>query len=229
MPESLQCHLTAEWVTTQPLTMIDFRIRLAAPDDQAAVYHVCMKTGDHGRDGESFFRDDPHALGRIFVGPYLALEPELSLVVEDEQGVCGYALAALDSRDFYARYDRQWRPKLCEQFPMPSGDPATWTRAQFVHSWYHQPDYFCPERYDEYPSHMHIDLLQRARGQGIGRQMMEQLMDRLSERGSPGAHLNVSALNAPALRFYARLGFQELARVGTPPGGNIYLGKRFQN
>jgi ribosomal protein S18 acetylase RimI-like enzyme len=41
--------------------------------------------------------------------------------------------------------------------------------------------------------------------------------------------LNVSALNAPALRFYARLGFQKLARAGTPPGGNIYLGKRFQN
>ena len=33
-------------------------------------------------------------------------------MVEDDQGVCGYALAALDSRAFYARYDREWRPKL---------------------------------------------------------------------------------------------------------------------
>ncbi|HTM54451.1 MAG TPA: GNAT family N-acetyltransferase [Pirellulales bacterium] len=209
--------------------MSPFTIRLARPDDQAAAYHVCMMTGDHGRDGEPFYRDDPDALGRIFVGPYLALEPELSLVVEDGQGVCGYALAALDSRDFYARYDRQWRPKLCEQFPFPASDPATWTRAQLVHSWYHQPDYFCPEPYGAYPSHMHIDLLERVRGQGIGRQMMEQLMDRLGELGSPGAHLNVSALNAPALRFYARLGFEELARRGTPPENNIYLGKRFSN
>ena len=88
-------------------------------------------------------------------------------------------LAALDSRAFYARYDREWRRKLCEQFPLPAGDPASWTRAQTVHSWYHQPDYFCPEPYEEYPSHMHIDLLERARGQGIGRRMMEQLMDEL--------------------------------------------------
>ena len=44
---------------------------------------------------------------------------------------------------------------------------------------------------------MHIDLLQRARGQGVGRRMMEQLMDELHKRGSPGAHLAVSVLNTP--------------------------------
>jgi ribosomal protein S18 acetylase RimI-like enzyme len=202
-------------------------IRLAKPNDLAAAYYVCLKTGDHGRDGEPFYRDDPDALGRIFVGPYLAYQPELSLVVEDNQGVCGYALAALDSRMFYARYDREWRQKLCEQFPAPSGDPAHWTRAQTAHSWYHQPDYFCPEPYEDYPAHMHIDLLERARGQGVGRRMMEQLVDELHKRGAPGGHLNVSALNTPALGFYGRLGFHELARTGTTTGGSIYLGKTF--
>src|SRR5262249_45473118 len=151
--------------------------------------------------------DDPEALGRIFVGPYLAFEPELSLVVEDKHGVCGYCLATLDSRTFYERYEKKWRPQLCQQFPLPSGDPADWTRAQRVHSWYHQPDYFCPEPYAGYPSHMHIDLLERARGQGIGRRMMEQLMHELKALSSPGAHLAVSVHNAAALRFYERLDF----------------------
>jgi ribosomal protein S18 acetylase RimI-like enzyme len=203
----------------------NFTIRLARLDDQSAAYHVCLKTGDHGRDGEPFYRDDPDALGRIFVGPYLALEPELSLVVEADQGVCGYCLAALDSRAFYRKYDQQWRPRLCEQFSKPSGDPATWTRAQTVHSWYHQPDSFCPEPYEAYPSHMHIDLLERARGQGIGRRMMEQLMDRLRQRRSPGAHLNVSAQNTPALSFYRQLGFHELTRTSD----NVYLAKSFSD
>jgi ribosomal protein S18 acetylase RimI-like enzyme len=211
------------------LGLDSFTIRLARPADQAAAYYVCLKTGNHGRDGEPFYRDDPDALGRIFVGPYLAYEPELSLVVEDDQGVCGYCLAALDSRAFYARYDQKWRPQLCERFPLPSGDPTTWTRTQIVHSWYHQPDYFCPERYEEYPSHMHIDLLERARGQGVGRRMMEQLMDALRQRGSPGAHLAVSVLNTPALGFYQRLGFHELARTGTTTSGPIYLGKSFSH
>jgi ribosomal protein S18 acetylase RimI-like enzyme len=207
--------------------MNDFVVRRARPEDRAAAYHVCLKTGDHGRDGEPFYRDDPDALGRIFVGPYLVLEPELSLVVEDEQGVCGYALAALDSRAFYARYDREWRPELCRQFPPPTGDPKRWTRADWVHSWYHQPDYYCPEPYEQYPSHMHIDLLERARGQGIGRRMMEQQMTALTERGSPGAHLAVSARNTPALAFYNQLGFRELIRTGNDTTSTVYLGKQF--
>ncbi len=109
--------------------MTNFAIRQAQPGDQAAAYYVCLKTGDHGADGEPYYQDDSDALARIYVGPYLTFEPQLSLVLEDNDGVCGYALAALDSWDFYARYDLQWRPGLCEQFPSPSGDPAAWTRA----------------------------------------------------------------------------------------------------
>jgi ribosomal protein S18 acetylase RimI-like enzyme len=207
--------------------MSTFTIRAARPDDRGAAYYVCLKTGDHGRDGEPYYRDDPDALGRIFVGPYLAFEPELSLVLEDDQGVCGYALGAFGSRAFYARYDWEWRPDLCARFPMPQGDPATWTRTQTVHSWYHHPDYFCPEPYATYPSHMHIDLLERARGRGHGRRMMEEVMAQLRERGSPGAHVGVSVLNTPAPGFYARLGFHELARTGTAADGCIYLGRTF--
>ena len=67
--------------------MTDFTIRTARPGDEPGAYHVCLKTGDYGRDGEPFYREDPDALGRIFVGPYLEFEPEFGLVVEDDQGV----------------------------------------------------------------------------------------------------------------------------------------------
>ena len=209
--------------------MSEFTIRLARPDDQAGAYHVCMKTGNFGQDGEPFYREDPDALGRIFVGPYLAFEPELSLILEDKLGVCGYALGAFDSRKFYHRYETEWRPKLCVQFPAPTGDPATWSRVQNVHSWYHHPDYFTPEPYELYPSHLHIDLLERAQGRGFGRRMLEQVMDKLRDRGSPGAHLGVSMLNTPAFGFYAKLGFRELIRVGEGKDGCIYMGKSLRN
>ena len=41
--------------------MSGFTIRRARSTDQAAAYYVCLKTGDHGRDGEPFYRDDPDA------------------------------------------------------------------------------------------------------------------------------------------------------------------------
>src|SRR3954467_8448852 len=115
-------------------------IRLARPGDGPGAYHVCLKTGDNGKDGEPFYKEDPDVLGRIFVGPYLAYEPELSLILEDEQGVCGYALGAFDSHAFFARYEAEWRRDLCTRFAEPTGDPTGWTRVQQVHSWYHHPD-----------------------------------------------------------------------------------------
>ena len=206
--------------------MSEIIIRAARAEDRAGAYFVCLKTGNFGKDGEPFYRDDPDALGRIFVGPYLEYEPELSLILEDGEGICGYAFGALDSRAFYERYEKEWRPKLTAEFPMPQGDPTRWTRSQNVHSWYHQPDYFCPEPYAEYPSHLHIDLLERAQGKGFGRRMMEMVMAKLRERGSPGAHLGVSLANTAAFGFYERLGFKELALVGSGNDAVIYMGKK---
>lgn len=207
--------------------MTPFRIRPVKPGDEAGTYHVCLKTGDYGRDGEPFYREDPDALGRIFVGPYLAFQPEFGLVVEDDHGLCGYALGAFDSKAFYARYETEWRPDLCARYPMPVGDPAGWSRTQQVHSWYHSPDYFCPEPYGEYPSHLHIDLLDRAQGRGVGRVMLQGVMDRLRSHGSPGAHLGVSLVNVAAQGFYRHLGFRDLIRVGEGTGGCLYMGMRF--
>jgi ribosomal protein S18 acetylase RimI-like enzyme len=208
--------------------MSELTIRLARPGDEPGAYYVCLKTGNFGQDAEPCFREDPDALGRIFVGPYLAYEPGLSFVLEDQQGICGYALGAFDSRAFYARYDAEWRADLCRRFPAPAGDPAGWTWVQHVHSWYHQPDYFCPEPYEQYPSHLHIDLLPRAQGQGYGRRMLQAVMDKLAQRGSPGAHLGVSARNTAAIAFYRHLGFEELARAGSGDLSCIYMGKRFK-
>jgi ribosomal protein S18 acetylase RimI-like enzyme len=203
-------------------------IRPGQSDDQPGAYYVCLKTGDHGNDGEPFYREDPDALGRIFVGPYLAYEPELGLILEDQQGICGYALGAFDSRAFFARYETEWRPDLCARFPDPQGDPSQWTRVQQVYSWYHHPDYFCPEPYAGYPSHLHIDLLPRAQGHGYGRQMLEQVMASLRQFGSPGAHLGLSVMNTRAFGFYERLGFRELVRTGSGNDVVIYMGKALQ-
>jgi ribosomal protein S18 acetylase RimI-like enzyme len=206
--------------------MNDAVIRPARAADQPGAYRVCLRTGNHGGDGEALYRDDPDALGRIFVGPYLTFEPELSLVLEDAGGICGYALGAFDSRSFYARYETEWRPQLCAAFAAPQGDPERWTPVQRVYHAYHRPDYFCPGPYEAYPSHAHIDLLPRAQGRGYGRRMMGQLLASLKRRGSAGVHLGVSELNTRARGFYSHLGFHELARNGSGEDACVYMGLR---
>lgn len=52
-----------------------------------------------------------------FVGPYTTLSPELSFVVEDSEGVCGYILAVLDSQSFYQQFKQEWLPTVIDKYP----------------------------------------------------------------------------------------------------------------
>jgi ribosomal protein S18 acetylase RimI-like enzyme len=60
---------------------------------------------------------------------------------------------------------------------------------------------------DQYPSHLHIDLLERAQGRGIGKAMMLIVLETLREQGSKGVHLGMGAQNSRAFTFYTKLGF----------------------
>jgi ribosomal protein S18 acetylase RimI-like enzyme len=68
---------------------------------------------------------------------------------------------------------------------------------------------------------LHIDLLPRAQGRGLGKKMMTVILKKLVKKNSPGVHLGMATTNARAERFYKKLGFDELARMGD----TLYLGK----
>ena len=53
-----------------------------------------------------------------YVGPYLALSSELAFVLEDNNGVCGYVLAVLDSAQFYNKYRSVWLPQMINKYPI---------------------------------------------------------------------------------------------------------------
>ena len=64
---------------------------------------------------------------------------------------------------------------------------------------------------DEYPAHLHIDLLPEAQGRGFGRALIENaLITALSHAGVPGVHLTMDPANAPARAFYTAVGFEDL-------------------
>jgi ribosomal protein S18 acetylase RimI-like enzyme len=80
----------------------------------------------------------------------------------------------------------------------------------------HHPRFVYPEVLHDYPAHGHIDLLETARGRGIGSRGMRHLMARLKAAGAPGMHLQVSPSNMGALKFYETLGFRELKHKSLP-------------
>lgn len=190
-------------------------IRTASPHDLPGVYRVCLQTGDSGRDATGRYRD-PDLLGHVYAGPYVAGQPELALIVADADGVCGYLLAAEDTRTFERWQEEEWWPPLRAHYPIPDGDTPDAQLIRLVHAPPRAPDAVVAE----YPAHLHMDLLERTRGQGIGRTLVERLIETLRERGSPGVHLDVAADNSNAIGFYRHVGFIAVQ----PTRDSLYMG-----
>ncbi|HEY8471940.1 MAG TPA: GNAT family N-acetyltransferase [Natronosporangium sp.] len=187
-------------------------IRAFRPADEPALYEICLRTGDAGEDATGKYAD-PKLLGHLYVGPYLALEPELAFVLDDGGGTpVGYVLGALDTERFEAACELSWWPELRRRYPAPAR-PRTADDQLILQL--HHPFRQSREITARYPSHLHIDLLPAAQGRGYGRALLERLFEALRAGGSPGVHLGVSSRNQRAIGFYRRVGFEELASFPT--------------
>ncbi|HYK34103.1 MAG TPA: GNAT family N-acetyltransferase [Streptosporangiaceae bacterium] len=187
------------------------RIRPYQPADLDDLYRICLLTADNGQDGTRLFRD-PRLVGDVYLAPYVTFEPSLAFVAQDAEGVAGYIVAALDSRAFEQRLNDDWWPKLRARYPEPPPhDGETWSgpeRIALTDIHHHWPT--ADELASRFPSHMHIDLLPRLQGRGLGRKLIETLVTALRDHGSPGLHLLVGDGNQKAVGFYRHVGFAEI-------------------
>ncbi|MFC4427589.1 GNAT family N-acetyltransferase [Deinococcus navajonensis] len=197
-------------------------IRSARPEDRAALYRICLETGDSGADATELY-DDPEVIGHVYAGPYLAHAPEFAFVLEDEAGVGGYVIGVLDTAAFHDTLERHWWPALRQRYPDPIAPAGERSRDEVMAHLIHHPPGPDPAVLADYPSHLHIDLLPRLQGGGHGRRLLMTLFEALREAGSPGVHLGVGGRNTNAQAFYRHLGFQPLR---TLPGGGAVMGWR---
>jgi ribosomal protein S18 acetylase RimI-like enzyme len=186
------------------------RIRPYEPGDRDALYQVCLRTADNGHDATGLV-SDPRLPGDVWLGPYLAFEPSLAFVAEDSGGAGGYVVAALDSHDFEERLERDWWPAQRAAHPEPADGVAAGLApiARYALHDIHHPWRTAARLTSRYPSHLHIDLVPRLQGSGVGRQLMTALAEQLRAQRSRGVHLMVGRDNKRAVGFYRHLGFAE--------------------
>ena len=179
-------------------------VRKFKEEDRPGLYHVCLATGDSGASALHLY-NQKDMLGEIYVGPYLSFQPELSLTLIQD-GVSGYALAALDTRSFEDTLSKKWWPSILEKYTNSSPENFN-ERENNLFGYIQNPPLRPEEVVKHYPSHLHIDLLEKTQGRGIGKAMMHLLLDMLREKGSKGVHLGMGSQNARAFAFYTKLGF----------------------
>ncbi|CAF0780495.1 unnamed protein product [Adineta steineri] len=209
-------------VTNNQPPLESFTIQQCTAEDEDGAIAVCLKTGDSGNDASLLF-NDPKVLGYRFVAPYIHLSPDLAFVLKDSEGnVCGYVLAALDSVSFYTQYVNEWLPKMKQLYPnIPSENERLKEDWEIIYG-FHNDNLQSFKLFDDYPSHLHIDLLPIAQRKGYGTKMIHHIENELQRRGSKGVHLGMAPNNTRALHFYTKLGFTILANGQD----TMWLGKK---
>lgn len=187
-------------------------IRSYRPDDLDAIYDICVRTADDGRDARGRYSSDT-LVGDVFAAPYVTLEPEHAHVVDDGTGTAvGYILGTADTPRFVRRYREEWLPRVAGKYP--PGDP----RDEQMLGWLHDPERMIAPEFADYPAHLHIDLLPEVQGKGLGRGLMEAFWAGLRAAGVRRVHLTMSPTNDAARAFYRKVGFTEITVPGSAPG-----------
>lgn len=206
-----------------------YTIRPYLASDEAAVYEVCRKTCDDGGDGSEVFPDYPNLIGDKLVGGFLCLSPEYCFVVEDESGVCGYALAALDAQQFQKKLEMAWITELCSKYPAPKKDNGEMmTPSEEIISSFHNYKCTMPEEvYKHHPSVVRMGILSTVSDLSVPKRLLACVLSTLKANGSHGLFSEVNVGDKTVLEFYSKLGFLEISLPSYTCEDTFYLGRTF--
>ena len=193
--------------------------------DVDALYAISLATADAGADASRLYHDK-HLVGAIYSAPYATLDPDLVLVAADEEGVGGFVLGAVDTTSWEERLERSWWPQLRRRYPAP--DPETrgsWTPDQRRISMIHNPERAPTQVVREFPAHVHLNLLPRLQGRGVGTRLFHAWLRLANERGASAVHAGVNRTNARAMAFWSKMGFRPIMPPELSEGRTVWMGR----
>jgi ribosomal protein S18 acetylase RimI-like enzyme len=199
---------------------VSVRIRPIEAADRAAIARICRLTGRAGEDATGDYGDDD-VLADVYATPYVVHDSGFGVVAVDEHDVVvGYLIGTTDTLRFSEWFVTEWWPSVSRgRGPRTLADASLFRAAE-------DPARMRVSCVGDFPAHLHIDLLDQARGAGAGRRLVDAATAQLRDRGVPGVHLVVSADNPSAVAFYRRTGFTEMADdEATIPGESIVFAR----
>lgn len=185
-------------------------IRKAQVFDLPHLYNICVKTGNSGTDATNLF-NDPFMLGHFYASPYLFAKEACNFVAVVNGTVQGYILCAKNTKSFNA-WLCTWLEPIANNY-RNGFVPKTETEKSLLEEIIFYKNDFCPPFLEEYPAHLHIDLLPSLQGKGAGKLLIKTLLEELKKENIKGLHLGVDAKNEKAINFYKKCGFSVLEKT----------------
>ena len=177
-----------------------------------AIGELCCRTGDNGAP---IAPQRWRLFARMWIEPYEKQLPDWTYVAEADGEVIGYLTGCPDSQKFVRQ--NFWRctlPLLVEilrgRFRGQADARAFARRALGLAPSVERcfSSHVRRRVRSDYPAHLHINVDARWRGSGIGRRLCQAFFADVRAQGIAGIHLYCGA---DPLKFYLRLGFDELS------------------
>uniref|UniRef100_A0A8C6H239 Protein O-GlcNAcase n=1 Tax=Mus spicilegus TaxID=10103 RepID=A0A8C6H239_MUSSI len=158
-----------------------YTIRPYFPKDEASVYKICREMYD---DGVGFpFQSQPDLIGDKLVGGLLSLSLDYCFVLEDEDGICGYALGTVDVTPFIKKCKISWIPFMQEKYTKPNGDKEL-SEAEKIMLSFHEEQEVLPETFlANFPSLIKMDIHKKVTDPSVAKSMMACLLSSLKANG----------------------------------------------
>ncbi|XP_050437432.1 protein O-GlcNAcase [Adelges cooleyi] len=211
-----------------------YNVRPYTFDDESAVYNICRCTCYTVNEDNSIKKSDhPDLIPDRIVGAFLTFSPEFCFVIEDNGTVIGYALAALDAKEFYQKLQVSWLPEMCSKYPMSTRSSNNDIISAFdeIINWFHMFDANdeLPESsaLSQHKSVMTYSILPVNNDSSVSKRLIICLLAALRANGSFGVHLPVRSKERQTIEVYTKMGFMELAQGTSRDNGITYLGRVF--
>uniref|UniRef100_A0A4W6CFS6 Protein O-GlcNAcase n=1 Tax=Lates calcarifer TaxID=8187 RepID=A0A4W6CFS6_LATCA len=202
-----------------------YSIRPYFPKDEVAVYKICKEMYCEGMEDIPFTDDDPDLIGDRLVGGLLTLSSDYGFVLEDDEGICGYALGTVDVKPFIKKCKLSWIPFMQEKYHKPDCEKDL-TEAEKMMLSFHEEEEGLPDSFlSNFPSLIKVDIHAKVTDPSVAKSMMGCLLSSLKANGSHGAFCKVRQTDKRMLDFYSKLGCFEVAKMEGFPKDVIIMGR----
>ncbi|XP_073451586.1 protein O-GlcNAcase [Aquarana catesbeiana] len=201
-----------------------YTIRPYYPKDEASVYKICREMYDDAMD-DLPFESQPDLIGDKLVGGLLSHSLDYCFVLEDEDGICGYAVGTVDVTPYLNKCKHSWIPFMQEKYSKPTADKELSAAEKIMLSFHEEQDILPDTFLANFPSLIKVDIHKKVTDPSVAKGMMGCLLSSLKANGSRGAFCEVRPDDKRILDFYSKLGCFEIAKMEGFPKDIIILGR----
>ncbi|XP_059214988.1 protein O-GlcNAcase [Centropristis striata] len=202
-----------------------YTIRPYFPKDETAIYKICKEMYSEGMEDVPASDDDSDLIGDRLVGGLLSVSPDYGFVLEDDEGICGYALGTADVQPFVKKCKLSWIPFMQEKYLKPDCEKDL-TDAEKMMLSFHEEEEGLPASFlSNFPSLIKVDIHAKVTDPSVAKSMMGCLLSSLKANGSLGAFCQVRQSDKRMLDFYSKLGCFEVAKMEGFPKDVIIMGR----